>query len=674
MSKETQELEYVIPILDTLYEQGESCIHPLTGKIVSNSEYDAMRARLALLNPKSTTLEDVTASQVQSFVKKVQHHPPMVSIHKAIGALDERNKELERWKRDVVKELSYKEPVEKWACQAYKLDGVACALYYKNGKLVSAGLRPRDGVDGEDVTENIKFVEGVSESLSVSLTGTIRGEIICKKSHFEEINAKLAKKGEKQYANPRNYAAGSIRQFKDPLITKERKLTFIAYTIISDEIFEKDEIDLAKWSNQVLKVPYVQTRPYRYEDLQKLEDNAPNLDYEVDGVVLSVRSIDDREQMGHHGDSPTNSPKGRLAWKFEEEHVDVPVKGIEWNTGRTGAIIPVLQFDGIQLDGTTVCNCTGHNLGFLQRSKIGIGTIVRVIKSGKIIPKVVGIISNYNNVIYPKRCPTCGQNTEVVPGDDPEMIELMCANLSCGARAVCSICHYLKTLGVKGVAESTVQKLYDAKLVKSVDDLYKLNSKQLADIGLGERNSKLCVARIHMVDQAEKIDDLDDVITAAVKNKKQVQLWQFFAALGIEGAGRTAGRALMSHFGDFNGVMDATEDELAKVDGFGPKTVYTIAEFFRHNKSLVLNLLKHVELQLPKSGKLSGKTFCLTGGFEEGKSTLEKKIEDKGGKVAGNVSRKVDYVVVGTDAGSKERRADELEITKLTREELLEMF
>jgi DNA ligase (NAD+) len=682
--KEIQELEYVIPVLDTLYEQGDDCIHPISGKIVPDAEYDAMRARLAFLKPDSTVLKDVTASQVAGFIKKVKHSPPMTSIHKAIGTLDERKKELERWKRDVIKELGYTKPVEEWAVQAYKLDGVACALYYEKGKLVSAGLRPRDGVAGEDITENIKYVEGVATQLNEPITGTIRGEIICKKSVFNKI---LADWQNPKYdlgsvpKNPRNYAAGSIRQFKNPLITKERQLSFIAYVIISDDVKEKDEIKLAKWANQKLGVVYVRTTPFGYTDdrkdrewtLKDFEDNVSTLDYEVDGVVVSVRNIDDREQMGNHGGSATNPPKGRLAWKFEEEHADVPVKDFAWETGRTGGIVPVLQFDGVQLDGTTVSQCTGHNLGFLQRSKVGKGTIVRIIKSGKIIPKIIGVISGHSTPDYPKHCPTCGHATSVVPGEsDPEMLELMCVNVSCGARAVNTITHYLTTLGVKGIAESTVQKMYNAKLVKTPADLYDLTSDQLVKIGLGDRNSRLAIARIHMVDQAEKVDDtdLDAMIVKVSSSKKKVQLWQFFAALGIEGSGKTAGKALVNHFGDFNAIRKASTDDLSEVDGIGEKSAEGIVDFFKHNADLVDRLLKHIELELPKTGKLSQSTFCFTGGFPEGKAYWEKKVEDLGGKVSSSVSKKINYVVVGTDAGSKERKADELGIKKLSLDDL----
>jgi DNA ligase (NAD+) len=687
---EIKELEYVIPILDTLYEQGDDCVHPITGKIVTDPEYDAMRARLAFLSPKSPVLKDVTASQVVSAVRKVTHRPPMTSIHKAIGTLDDRKKELERWKRDVLKELHYTTPIEKWACQAYKLDGTACALYYEKGKLVAAGLRPRDGVAGEDVTENIKFVSGVKVQLPEPITCTIRGEIICKLSDFEAVkkdwqNPKYDLDTEPK--NPRNYATGSIRQFKNPAITKERRLSFIGYAIYGDDIKVKDEVKLAKWVNVELGIPYVRTTPFGYTDdslkrewtLKDFEDNVPELDYQVDGVIISVRNIDDREQMGHHGGAVTNPPKGRLAWKFEEEHADVPLTNDPWaiwNTGRTGAIVPVLQFDGVQLAGTTVTQCTGHNLGYLLRNKIGKGTIVRIIKSGNIIPKIIGVISGHTTPDYPKHCPVCGQETEVVEGDDADMKELMCLNVSCGARAVSTIVHYLSTLGVKGLSDSTIQKLYNAGFVKNPADLYELTEEKLLKADFSDRQAALTIARIHMVDKAEQYDDLPlaRLMKQAVSQKKVVPIQTLFAALGIEGAGKTAGRELASAFGSFQAIAQGTEDQFAKVDGIGRKTAGVIADFFKHNMLLVGRLLRHVEPELPKVGKLTGTTFCFTGGFPEGKSYWEKKVEEQGGKIASSVSKKVNFVVVGSDAGSKEKKADELGVKKLSLDDLKKML
>jgi DNA ligase (NAD+) len=312
----------------------------------------------------------------------------------------------------------------------------------------------------------------------------------------------------------------------------------------------------------------------------------------------------------------------------------------------------------------------------LQRSKVGVGTIVRIIKSGKIIPKIIGVISKHTTPDYPKHCPACNHATTVVKGGGDDMVELMCLNVSCGARAVNTIAHYLSTLGVKGVAESTIQKLYNAKLAKNPADLYDLTSDQLKKLDFGDRNSRLAIARIHMIDQAEKIDDndLDAAIDKAVKAKKKVQAWQFFASLGIEGSGKTAGKALINHFGSFDAIRKASVKDLSEVDGIGEKSAEVINLFFEENSGLLDRLLKHVELELPKTGKLSQFTFCFTGGFDQGKSHWEKAVENLGGKVSSSVSKKVNYVVVGTDAGSKEQKADDLGIKKLTLDDLKKML
>ncbi len=325
MKNEADDLERIKRHLDNLYEQGETCIHPDTKVIVTDPEYDLLVKRLAHLRPDSKELQKPSSADFDANAKKVKHNPPMTSISKAIGTLQERTETLDDWFENCDKGLHYimagkKDIRGKNYVQAFKWDGVACALYYENGKLVRAGLRPRDGINGEDVTENIKYVEGVPEKLPLNISCCIRGEIICKKSVFEKINSALKAKGEKTYANPRNYATGSIRQFKDPEITKERRLNFTAYSIVGlNNPPYKNEVERAKWCAKTLGIPYVQVRPYRDEDLEKMEKFAPKLDYEVDGIVISVSVLEDQEQLGTHGNSPNGNPKGKIAWKFSDE-------------------------------------------------------------------------------------------------------------------------------------------------------------------------------------------------------------------------------------------------------------------------------------------------------------------------------------------------------------------
>jgi DNA ligase (NAD+) len=298
--KRIQELERVITHLDTLYEQGEDCVHPDTNILVTDGEYDSLRRELKELAPKSKLFATATASKVQSAVKKVVHDPPLTSIEKASHEIVEKQEEmLFKWligctpdeydgTSITIKGKSYKEEdvviAKDYFYEAYKLDGVALALYYENGKLARAGLRPRDGINGEDVTEQCQYVDGIPAELKLPETCSIRGELICRLKDFDKVQIDLEKSGEKLRANPRNHAAGGIRQFKDPSKTKRMRLSFIAYTIEAhDNPTYQTEMERAEYCEKKLGVPYITTKPFKFEDLAKMEDGISKLDYEVDG-------------------------------------------------------------------------------------------------------------------------------------------------------------------------------------------------------------------------------------------------------------------------------------------------------------------------------------------------------------------------------------------------------
>lgn len=702
--QEVTELESIIESLDTLYEVGDDCLHPVTGKLVTDKEYDALRKKLYELHPQSYIFKDVTASNAVQHNKKVHHNPPMVSISKAIGTLDDRTASLKDFIAKVVAGLSYKESEERFLVQAYKRDGVAVALYYQRGKLVSAGLRPRDGNDGEDVTENIKYVEGVPSELwehdsegnrirFLDVTCSIRGEIECKKSVFRKIveNWEDPKYGlDSVPKNPRNYSAGSIRQFTDPKITGERKLSFTGYSILgwhaqdNSSVPFKTEIERAKYCNAKLRIPYVQVRPFRWIDLQTLEDLSTQMDYEVDGVVISVNNLEDSDQMGTHGNTATGNPKAKIAWKFADESVVVEVKSITWTPGRSGKLTPVLNFDGVQLEGTTVSQCTAHSLGFVDgTSKSSLGEInkwskVRIIKSGKIIPKVIEVVSKWNHThfkdSFPKNCPSCHSQLEILQGEDGK--HLVCNSDFCGVRAVARLVHFLSTLGVKGISDGILTRLLDEQLVVSPEDLYDLTVSKLTTIGYTNRQAVLIMARLYMHnDPAHSTDDeLADFIAKMYTTKIKIPAWKFFASFGIPGAGRTAGQSLIDHFGSFAKIQKATLEELQEVDGLGDISANAILDFFTKNKDMIIQLLKSIEPEGKKQGKLSGQTFVFTGGFDGGKASWEKKVIDLGGTVSGNVSKNTHFVVIGKDAGSKEAKAQELGIKMISPDELEKML
>ena len=693
-SLSADDLERIIAHLDTLYEAGEDCIHPDTGVIVSDGEYDALRRQLAVVHPNSDLFDSATASNYQTDVGKIVHDPPMTSIEKASHEVVEKQEEmLFKWLNDASAssvsdtqrvELSGKqykdEPVrlpKDYFYMAYKLDGVAMGIYYKDGELSAAGLRPRDGIHGEDVTEQVKFVEGVPTKLPVKVSCSIRGELICTLSDFQIVQNELEEAGEKLRANPRNHAAGGIRQFKNPEKTQQMRLTFVAYGIegLSDPPY-KTEIERARWCDKVLGIPYVETGFFEFEKLHAFEDAIESLDFEVDGVIVGVNNLEDQEQLGRHGDRRTGNPKGKIAWKFREEEATPTVQQIQWQTGRTGKIVAVAVFEPVRLAGTNVSRATLHNAGFMQRNEITIGSKIAVRKAGKIIPKVTGVLDGKGEPEFPSECPSCGEPTSLEKGGGDQMLELVCSNNECPAQNVSGLCHYLSTFGVLGLGESRVSQLVEGGAVRTPADFYRLDVERSMSCGLSERQSLLAIAGIHMIPTPEKLGDeqLRDRIRTARESKKMIPLWRLFATFGIDAAGKAAGKALSEHFGSFDAIREASAEKLEAVEDVGAKTAETIHSYLKSHVDEIDDLLNFVEPEMPQTGKLTGKRFCFSGGFAEGKRFWEEKIEALGGKCTGSVSKKTDYLVAGSGSGSKSVKAEQLGVPILTIDQLQELL
>lgn len=694
---EADELERVIAHLDTLYERGDDCCHPDSGMLITDGEYDAMRRRLQVLRPKSKVFESATASQAISSVQKVKHDPPMTSIEKAshedvatqeemllkwiVGCRQAASDLVLEGQQEQIDGKLYKgEPVEfpvGYFYMAYKLDGVALALYYQDGHLIRAGLRPRDGINGEDVTEQVKFVSGIPERLAQSHTCSIRGELICLLSDFERVQTSLADVGEKLRANPRNHAAGGIRQFKNPSKTEMMRLSFVAYGI---EAFDnppfRTELERAEFCRESLGVPYIDTKRFEFEELAKMEARIPQLDFEVDGVIVGVDRLEDQEQLGRHGDPRTGNPKGKIAWKFREEEATPTIREIEWQTGRTGKVVAVAVFDAVRLAGTNVSRATLHNAGFMERNQITIGSKISVRKAGKIIPKVTGVLSGQGQPQFPPQCPSCGHDTELVAGGSPDMLELVCHNPNCAAQNVSGLCHYLETFGVLGLGESRVSSLVEGGQISIPADFYELEVEQAEACGLTLRQSLLAIAAIHMISAPDKLDNerLEEMIATARETKKSVPLSQLFAAFGIEAAGKAAGKALASHFGSFEKIRAASVEQLEEVEDVGEKTAKTIHAYLHSHSSEIDRLLQYVEPTSPRTGKLSGMSFCFSGSFAEGKRHWEKRVEELGAKCTSSVSKKLSYLVAGPGSGSKTEKAEKLGIEILTVESLQQLL
>ena len=720
------DLERWIVHLDTCYEVGDDCKHPDTGVLVSDPEYDAMRRALASLRPDSEVFKDTTASaHDDTSIKKVKHDPPMTSIAKAshedvptkegmlfkflhdctveapkhvkegkqfdLGAKSLRRFNLATGRNDGPEEAHHERTLDgsvveyprDYFYMSYKLDGVACAIYYKDGKLTHAGLRPRDGVNGEDVTEQIKYVSGVPQQLPEPHTLSVRGELVCFLDDFEKVQKELDEAGEDLRANPRNHVAGGIRQFKDPTKTKLMRISFMAYSIEAHANPPyKTEVERAKWCSKTLGIPHVRCTPFNFYMLDSLEEAVPNLRYEVDGVIVGVDNLEDQEQLGRHGDKPTGTPRGKIAWKFKEEEAVAKIAEIEWNTGRTGVIKPVAVFENpVKLAGTMVSRATLHNYGFMLRNKIDVGTVVKIVKAGKIIPKVIDVVGGQcqGEPDYPKTCPVSGGPTELVAGgttkDGDQMWELVSKNAP--SNSVASLNYFLQTLDVLGLGESKIEQLVNGKAVETPADFFRLKVPGAVVCGMSERQALLAIAGIWKIpnpsDEKDKTK-LAKKIEKAQKSKLEIELWKLFASFGIKTAGKSAGKALVDHFGSFDAIRQASVDDLAAVADVGESTAQIVYDYLQENSAQIDDLLQYIEPQLPKVGKLTGQKFCFSGGFAEGKKYWEQRVEELGGKCSSGVSKNTNYLVAGDGSGSKSEKAKSLGVPIIDTAELEAML
>ncbi len=675
-----RDLERIISHLDTLYERGDDCLHPDTGILVTDGEYDVLRRDLRQLAPDSPLFDTASASLLDSIVQKVVHDPPMTSIEKASHEDPAiQQEQLFKWLSGALPAnysgplialpgKTYKgQPVSipaHYFYATYKLDGVALAIYYEQGRLVRAGLRPRDGIHGEDVTRQCHYVRGIPEQLKTPVSCSIRGELVCQLSDFEIVQRELELAGQKLRANPRNHAAGGIRQFRNPEKTQQMRLSFIAYGIegLANPPYQT-EIERAEYCREQLGVPYIETGWFEFEDLARMEDAVPSLDVEVDGVIVGVDNLEDQTQLGRHGDPRTGNPKGKIAWKFREEEATPVIRDIEWKTGRTGKVTAVAIFDPVRLAGTNVSRATLHNAGFMERNQISVGSTISVRKAGKIIPKVTGVIAGQASPDFPQSCPACGTATELRQGGSDEMLELICPSKACPAQIVSSLCHFLDTCGVLGLGESRVTSLVEGNQVAVPADFFALDVEDVMACGLTHRQSALAVAAIQMIPSPDKQPNLESLIAEAKRSKKRIPLWKLMAAFGIEAAGKSAGKTLSNHFGSLEKIRAASIEELQGAADIGEKTAMAIHNYLQQHARELDRLLQYVDPVLPPSGgALAGQRFCFSGGFPAGKRFWEQQVEAAGGTCTGSVSRQTNYLVAGSASGSKSDKAKQLGI------------
>ena len=628
---------------------------------ISDAEFDKLMNQLKALEAKYPDLvtpdsptQRVGGSPREGF-QTVRHKRPMLSLDNAFSY-----DELREFDRRV-RELAGRERVE--YVTEHKFDGLSMSLQYEGG-VFARGVTRGDGTTGEDVTPNVRAIRSVPlrvdsatlKKLRLAADFEVRGEIIMPRSAFEELNRQQEEQGGKRFANPRNAAAGAVRVL-DPAITASRRLDFYAYMLLAgDRVPVKRHSDALE---ALAKLQFKVSRDWKLcrtlDEVLKYceawESRREKLPYEIDGIVIKVNDIALQEELGF----TAKAPRWAVAYKYPAHQATTVVKDIQVNVGRTGVLTPVAILEPVQVGGVTVSRSTLHNMDEVQRLGVQIGDTVLIERAGEVIPHVLKVVKEGKNrrpFVMPKECPVCGTKIHKAEGE----VAYRCVNAACPAKLKESLLHFAgrHAMNIDGLGAKIVDQVVDKGLVKDFADLYSLKLEQLAGL---ER-------------MAEKsAQNLLDEIEASKSNS----LARLIYALGIPFVGERTAQLLAEHFGSLDKLASATVEELSEVPEVGPKVAASIVEFFSEpaNRKLVEKLRKAglrftEERKAPRDSRLAGKTFVFTGALaHRSREQAEELVVSHGGKVASSVSKKTDYVVVGTEPGSKYDKAKSLGITIL---------
>ena len=602
-------------------------------------------------SPNSPT-KRVGGSAMNTF-REVPHKVQMGSLQD-VFSLDELRAFDERV-RETVPEPTY--VVEQ------KIDGLSVSLEYRNGELAVGSTRG-NGLVGEDVTENIRTIRSIPLKLPQPLPLLeVRGEVYMPVNSFWRLVREQELREETPAKNPRNAAAGSLRQ-KDPKIAAARGLDIFCFNIqqLEGTVCESHEASLELMRSLGFPVSpdykVVHTIEEAIRQIEKIGELRGKLGYQIDGAVIKVDSFADRERLG----STAKYPKWAVAFKYPPEEKETVLRSIALQVGRTGAVTPTAEFDPIELAGTTVSRATLHNQDFITQLGVNIGDTIVVRKAGDIIPEVIGVRNHPKDkpaYVMPAHCPSCG--TLLVR--DPEVAAIRCPNISCPAQILRSLIHFCSrsAMDIEGLGEAACELLLQQGLAKTPADLYRLTKDDLMRLeGF----------------QTKKAEN----ILAALEKSKQNELGALLFGLGIRNIGEKAGKLLAARFGTLQAVENATHEELLSIEGFGEIMAESVLQYFAddNNRKLCDDLLSlGLRPWVPRqaSAALAGMTFVVTGtlpGYS--RDEIENLIEKNGGKAAGSVSKKTSYVVAGEAAGSKLAKAQSLGVPVLTEQQLLELI
>ncbi len=649
--------------------------HVLNDPQVTDAMYEGLMDELRKIetqNPELVTPDSPTqrvAGQPSEKFEKIKHSVPQWSFNDAFSAEDMLDWE-ERILKILEKELDARPSDLDYVCEL-KIDGLHMVLTYENGQLKTAATRG-DGQVGENVTTNIKTIWSVPIKLTESLSLVAEGEVWMDKNMLITINKEREKQGELLFANPRNAAAGTIRQL-DPAIVSARKLSLTAYDISSDNTptSQEEELKLLKklgfktdthW--KVCKNLTEIFEFHKYWQKQKMSQ-----DFWIDGVVIKVNQKKYQNALGFTG----KAPRWAIAYKFPAEQGTTKIKEIIWGVGRTGAITPVAVMDPVKLAGTTVTHATLHNWDEIERLGVKVGDTVVVEKAGDIIPKIIRVLDKLRTgeekkIKEPKICPICKSEVrrkDVIDAKQEQSVALFCANKNCFAQQSRRIIHFVGKAGfdIDGLGKKIVEQLVKEGLVETPADIFVLSKGDLEPL---ERF-------------AEK--SADNLITA-IAQSKSISLASFINALGISHVGEETAIKLAQKFSTIDNVIKASLENLENIEDVGPQVSSSIYKYFRDEKShklvqdLIKNGVKISSFQFPVSNsKFAGKTFVLTGTLSSmSRDEAKAKIRSLGGEMSESVSKKTDYVVVGVEPGSKAKKARELGVKILDENEFFKFL
>ncbi|HGI5170506.1 TPA: NAD-dependent DNA ligase LigA [Streptococcus agalactiae] len=616
---------------------------------VSDSQYDQLYRELVELEKQhpENILPNSPTHRVGGLVlegfEKYQHEYPLYSLQDAFS-----KEELIAFDKRVKAEF----PTAAYMAEL-KIDGLSVSLTYVNGVL-QVGATRGDGNIGENITENLKRVHDIPLHLDQSLDITVRGECYLPKESFEAINIEKRANGEQEFANPRNAAAGTLRQLNTGIVAKRKLATFLYQEASPTQKETQDDVlkELESYGFSVNHHRLISSSMEKIWDfIQTIEKDRVSLPYDIDGIVIKVNSLAMQEELGF----TVKAPRWAIAYKFPAEEKEAEILSVDWTVGRTGVVTPTANLTPVQLVGTTVSRATLHNVDYIAEKDIRIGDTVVVYKAGDIIPAVLNVVMSKRNqqevMLIPKLCPSCGSELVHFEGE----VALRCINPLCPNQIKERLAHFASrdAMNITGFGPSLVEKLFDAHLIADVADIYRLSIENLLTLdGIKEKSATK--------------------IYHAIQSSKENSAEKLLFGLGIRHVGSKASRLLLEEFGNLRQLSQASQESIASIDGLGGVIAKSLHTFFEKEEvDKLLEELTSYNVNFNYLGKrvstdaqLSGLTVVLTGKLEKmTRNEAKEKLQNLGAKVTGSVSKKTDLIVAGSDAGSKLTKAQDLGIT-----------